>query len=239
MALGGLISTNQTGGAGGVPFLKDIPLAGSLFKSDTRKNDQTELIILITPYVIDNDNAADQVTQAMRDQLGGWARAVGPTNTPIRKMSTPPHASNLEPEKDAAGKASNPDINVLPDLSQPSQANLPKPRVETEPEEERQTLERSPHTIDAEVSGTFNQGAPSQENNARTIPFEIPPGGKVITDPKILDEFRRDAGRPPGETKPKGASPAPAHSRSAETANQKASAQRGQKSAAGGKADKN
>lgn len=73
--LGGLISNNKSGGNAGIPLLKDIPLLGQVFRTDTEQSDRTELIILITPYIIADDSDAVAVTEAFRKQLGGWAAA--------------------------------------------------------------------------------------------------------------------------------------------------------------------
>jgi len=72
--LGGLIANNQSQGNAGIPLLKDIPLLGHLFRTDTEKSDRTELIVLITPYIIADDNDAEAVTTAFRSQLGEWAQ---------------------------------------------------------------------------------------------------------------------------------------------------------------------
>lgn len=72
--LGGLISSSKSDGNAGIPFLKDIPLLGQAFRTDSAKTDRTELIILITPYIIADDNDAAAVTNAFRKQLGGWAQ---------------------------------------------------------------------------------------------------------------------------------------------------------------------
>lgn len=85
--LGGLISEESNAGSAGIPFLKDLPLVGSLFNNKTGKGQRTELIVLITPYVINNDDDAASVTQAFRKMLGGWAGSVStgvslPSSTP-------------------------------------------------------------------------------------------------------------------------------------------------------------
>lgn len=74
--LGGLISKNSSQGNAGIPLLKDIPGLGQLFRTNSDKSDRTELIILITPYVIANDNDAEAVTDAFKKQLGDWAKTV-------------------------------------------------------------------------------------------------------------------------------------------------------------------
>jgi general secretion pathway protein D len=50
--LGGLISSNTGNTTNGVPVLKDIPYFGRLFKVDSDSNTKTELIMLITPTII-------------------------------------------------------------------------------------------------------------------------------------------------------------------------------------------
>lgn len=90
VALGGLISRTENKGNTGIPFLKDIPIAGQLFRTNTGSLDETELIVLITPYVVENDLVAEQVTQALRGQLGGWAQ-LAPGSTPLaEKLRVPP-----------------------------------------------------------------------------------------------------------------------------------------------------
>lgn len=72
--LGGLMSSNKSEGNAGIPLLKDLPVVGQLFRNDTGKSDRTELIVLITPYILEDDNDAQAVTDAFRKRLGGWAQ---------------------------------------------------------------------------------------------------------------------------------------------------------------------
>ena len=50
--IGGLIKNNITEGRESVPFLGDIPLIGALFSSESHASNNTETVVLITPYVI-------------------------------------------------------------------------------------------------------------------------------------------------------------------------------------------
>ncbi len=91
--LGGLISNNKTTTSSGVPFLKDIPLLGRAFKSTTDSNDRTELIMMITPYIMNDDTDARAVTEAVRKQLGAWAQnppTVSPTISPTVAPASKP-----------------------------------------------------------------------------------------------------------------------------------------------------
>lgn len=63
--LAGMMQNNSGGGASKVPVLGDIPLLGNLFKSQNRNSRKTELVILITPKVIDDNSQ----WQSVRDKL--------------------------------------------------------------------------------------------------------------------------------------------------------------------------
>jgi len=71
--LGGLISENISNSENGVPLLMDIPLIGSIFKTATKGRNRTELIILLTPYIIENAETATALKDAFREQLTGLA----------------------------------------------------------------------------------------------------------------------------------------------------------------------
>ncbi len=58
VALGGLISTRTTQSESGVPILRHAPLIGRAFRSESQSEDRTELIVLITPYVVLDPNVA-------------------------------------------------------------------------------------------------------------------------------------------------------------------------------------
>ncbi len=53
--IGGLLKNTVTETRSGVPFLKDIPLLGKLFSSNEKTSLRTETVVLITPYIISDD----------------------------------------------------------------------------------------------------------------------------------------------------------------------------------------
>jgi len=53
VVIGGLISDNKSASETKVPFLGDIPLLGNLFKSKTKAAAKTELLIFLTPYIVE------------------------------------------------------------------------------------------------------------------------------------------------------------------------------------------
>ena len=50
--IGGMNKDYGIEGIGGVPFLKDVPLLGPLFRGTSRKNEAEELLIFITPRIL-------------------------------------------------------------------------------------------------------------------------------------------------------------------------------------------
>jgi type IV pilus assembly protein PilQ len=52
--IGGLIRTNDSHVRTGVPYLKDVPLLGMLFRNDNSVRQNRELIIFVTPRIITN-----------------------------------------------------------------------------------------------------------------------------------------------------------------------------------------
>ena len=120
--MGGLITDNATRGNGGLPWLKDIPVLGALFGNQSVTSDRRELVILITPYILNDSHDAETMTEAFRKVLGPWAEAikpVGPGAAPVRpepgkKGSEEPATRNESPLPPALA----PD---LPASSQPRQ----------------------------------------------------------------------------------------------------------------------
>jgi general secretion pathway protein D len=69
VGLAGLISDNVSRGNAGIPYLKDIPVVGSLFSTQTNTRQRTELLILITPHVMHDQRDARSLTQDLREKL--------------------------------------------------------------------------------------------------------------------------------------------------------------------------
>lgn len=67
--MGGLISDNRSGGQTGVPWLGKLPGLGRLFRVDSRQRDRTELLVLVTPYVMVDHAAGSELTERMKAAL--------------------------------------------------------------------------------------------------------------------------------------------------------------------------
>jgi type IV pilus assembly protein PilQ len=54
LVLGGVYDGDEIQGVDKVPFLGDLPVLGNLFKTTTKSNQKTELIIFLTPRILDD-----------------------------------------------------------------------------------------------------------------------------------------------------------------------------------------
>ena len=67
--LGGLISQSSSTADSGAPGLAGIPLFGNLFKAKNDSKDRTELVMLITPRVLDSNEKWDDFRKALKKEL--------------------------------------------------------------------------------------------------------------------------------------------------------------------------
>lgn len=66
VALGGLIRETVTNSKQGLPGFSDLPVIGTLFGSSSNDSRRTELLVLITPTVLRNDQDAKVATDTLR-----------------------------------------------------------------------------------------------------------------------------------------------------------------------------
>jgi general secretion pathway protein D len=62
--IGGLVKTYETTAKTQVPLLGDIPLLGKLFQSNSKTQEQDNLVVILTPYVIDK---SEELSQLQKD----------------------------------------------------------------------------------------------------------------------------------------------------------------------------
>ncbi len=93
LAVGGLEKVDDTETQGGIPLLKDIPVAGYLFKNKGKNRNRTNLIIFITPYTISDPSRTPGISENPESIL------------PIRP-GVPPPAPNFAPDGQLLGGSS-------------------------------------------------------------------------------------------------------------------------------------
>ena len=96
VVMGGLMSSDDSDGNTGVPLVKDIPLLGNLFKSRKKVTEKKELVLVIVPYIVENDDQATAVSQAIIDRLQYLDLEQAP-RTPSPAPAAPPAPAVLPP----------------------------------------------------------------------------------------------------------------------------------------------
>ena len=94
IVLGGLVRKASSRSASKIPILGDIPLLGWFFSTHNNTDDRSELVVLLTPYVLNNPDEAQRETRRIYEASDSsdtlWPR--GWSESPLR---------NEEPEPDA------------------------------------------------------------------------------------------------------------------------------------------
>ncbi|VXC81870.1 Type II secretion system protein D (GspD) [Oceanicaulis sp. 350] len=105
--LGGLIENRFTRGNSGIPLLKDVPILGTPFRSETLNATRTMLVVLVTPFVLDTRNDRQQVVdtlvRALNDNFHNQTRANGtllPPSEPFQIRAAGGEAADQDAEQD-------------------------------------------------------------------------------------------------------------------------------------------
>lgn len=93
--LGGFIRQSKSRGNSGVPYLKDIPLLGYLFRSTSTSNDRSELLVFIRPTILDDPEKIREFSESESKTLPGAYMALREYNRDTRNQML----SVLEEEK--------------------------------------------------------------------------------------------------------------------------------------------
>ncbi|KTR42125.1 secretion system protein, partial [Curtobacterium oceanosedimentum] len=96
MMIGGLLSNSRDNSIEKTPWLGDLPLIGSLFRSNAFKRNETELVIIITPYLVkpvnwpseialptDGMRPANDAERVLLGRMGGGGDTSTPRPVPI------------------------------------------------------------------------------------------------------------------------------------------------------------
>lgn len=90
IVLGGLIRENDTSGRSGIPVLSNLPLVGALFGNTSNNNNRTELLVLLTPRALENDDALRSASAELRDRMRSLSLQSSPFSaSPQDVPSTP------------------------------------------------------------------------------------------------------------------------------------------------------
>jgi type II secretory pathway component GspD/PulD (secretin) len=82
VVIGGLIDQQRTSANSGIPFLRDIPVLGNLFRSTQRRNTTTELFLFLIPHVLRTDEDVEDATARVRERAPRLDRVL-PDSIPL------------------------------------------------------------------------------------------------------------------------------------------------------------
>jgi general secretion pathway protein D len=71
IVLGGLILETTSNDLTGIPVLSQLPWVGALFSQTDKKLDRRELVVLMTPRVVENAKGSQDITNEFRRKLTG------------------------------------------------------------------------------------------------------------------------------------------------------------------------
>ena len=118
IVIGGLMDDRYTDSSSGVPFLKDIPILGALFRYDSTKRTKTNLMVFLRPYILrDKDQEAEisanrfEFMKARQEQF-----KQAPMLLPKEELPKLGDYSNplVQPGKSLVAPGTNPPAPVLP-----------------------------------------------------------------------------------------------------------------------------
>jgi pilus assembly protein CpaC len=97
-AIAGLLENDHSNDINKFPFLGDIPVLGTLFRSNNFQHNQTELVIIVTPYIVNPVDAR----KAMRDPAQGLEMASDAQRILMGKLYKEKPAGSGGPDKDSS-----------------------------------------------------------------------------------------------------------------------------------------
>jgi pilus assembly protein CpaC len=114
LVLSGLLSRKTSDNIDKVPFLGDIPILGALFRSKRFQNDETELVVFVTPTVVDSRSAGlvdrvQRASQRLEDNFGKKPYLTDPLQPGVdpartnQSSSAPVHRPAAEAGSDESG----------------------------------------------------------------------------------------------------------------------------------------
>ena len=98
MIIGGLMDSSERKSVSKIPLLGDIPILGEFFKYTSKTKDKQELVILVTPYIVQDTSRAG-MTDDMRDWYHNGQREKNSMNNVDLNALPPPFESEKDKKK--------------------------------------------------------------------------------------------------------------------------------------------
>jgi type II secretory pathway component GspD/PulD (secretin) len=198
--LGGLITKNRDAVTRRVPYIADVPVLGRLFRFDSVIEQRRELLIIMTPYVIRNDQDLDALNQRETERmswclsdvvnihgnvgLGAGANPWKETTTPLiypddspTGVPTVPDPEALPTPRSTLPGAGGPRTTTTPDVY------TPPPTRQEPPPPQFQPPQFQPPDAPPPGTDTRYQPSPTQPAQPAAGPSPTSPAGFKFTEP--------------------------------------------------------
>jgi general secretion pathway protein D len=182
--LGGLMTETASNADTGVPLLKDVPYAGGLFRSSDNTRDRTELVMLITPYVIADEFEARTMSDAFRRQFTWDASTPMQTLRPERPV---------DPASGPGGAVDGADAARKPYILPPAETPAAEQPAGAGGARSAPASGGGPRPNFGSVAAPAAASAPSAaaaSSPQRSSPRSSPIDGAPVTDPQLLKELQ-------------------------------------------------
>lgn len=195
IVLGGLVQTDYSSSESHIPILGSIPLLGALFRSEDKTRQRTELLVLITPYVLMSPEEARAETErlhrasnvAAEDWYRGWSDSSLAPFSPsklreIRKQEKARQEGlilrTLEEEETGDSVPPPPVAIMAPTAAEDAEAPLLAPDTESSPlPAPEEPFSDAPYTFDATAAAaqiSDSVAADSTDAEASPAPAAAP-----------------------------------------------------------------
>lgn len=163
IVIGGLMADDITQGESGVPFLKDIPVLGHLFRTSIETKRKRNLLIFITPHIVKDQFDARDLTLTKRDSLQREIELDGvqPTREEILKNID----MNRVSESGGTPEGREPSTMFAPSLSKGEAASVTAPDV----------VVPSPTSGSSASSAPWGSAAAKDRAHSAPLEFKVAP----------------------------------------------------------------
>jgi general secretion pathway protein D len=155
VVLGGLITKDLEENTRRIPYLADIPVLGRLFRFDTVSNTRTELLIIMTPYLVTSEEQIDWINARESERMSWCVADIVNIHGPVQLGGNPAFNAGPTPL-------------IFPDMD-PSAAILPAPP----------TQPSSTPVPSASLTPGYPAGPLPYLNSTSQVPLAGPPGSAV------------------------------------------------------------
>ncbi|HEY3330191.1 MAG TPA: secretin N-terminal domain-containing protein [Capsulimonadaceae bacterium] len=109
IVLGGIINNTVTTTKNKVPILGDLPILGHLFRSSSKDNNKTELLVFMTPHVVRSPEEAKRLRELTESQLGRTTQQMIP-QAGAAAATTPSGPVETKPVQETISSATSPTL---------------------------------------------------------------------------------------------------------------------------------